>query len=108
MASTTVRRCAIPGCYTELSPRSRLSECPACRAYLVAYLKAKPAKVMERRQKIHLYDSRLQVIMPGDPELLTDRTKLIPPANYKPHSRKGRAVVKQKQTRRVDDVRASA
>lgn len=95
MVSTTIRRCTIPGCHTEISQRSRLSECPACRAYLVAYLKARPAKVLERRQKIHLYDSRLQVIMPGDPEELDNNSKLVAPANYKPQSKRGKAVAKQ-------------
>ena len=76
MASNPIRRCIIAGCHNELSGRSKLNECPACRAYLVTYLKARPAKVMERRQKIHLYDSRLQVIMPGDPDGLTDKSRL--------------------------------
>lgn len=101
MASNPVHRCSIPGCTTELSPRSKLRECPACRAYLVSYLKASPARVMERRQKIHLYDSRLQVIMPGDPEHLKDGTKLVAPPDYKPQSRKGRAVMKSTPRRRA-------
>jgi len=103
MASIT--RCTIPGCYNEISPRSRLSECPSCRAYLVNYLKASPARVMERRQKIHLYDSRLQVIMPGDPEGLTAATKLRAPDNYKPQSKKGRAVAKATPRRRAQATR---
>ena len=101
MASNPIRRCTIPGCHTELSGRSKLDECAACRAYLVTYLKARPAKVMERRQKIHLYDSRLQVIMPGDPEELTDKSKLQAPSNYRPQSRKGRAVAKSGPRRRT-------
>ena len=105
MASNPIRRCSIPGCSTEISPRSKLSECPACRAYLVNYLKASPARVMERRQKIHLYDSRLQVIMPGDPDELTDATKLRAPENYKPQSRKGKAVLKQTPRRRAQSTR---
>jgi hypothetical protein len=104
MASNPTRRCTIPGCSTVISPRSRLDECPACRAYLVTYLKARPAKVMERRQKIHLYDSRLQVIMPGDPEGLTEATKLVAPSNYKPQSKKGRAVAKQTPRRRAQQL----
>lgn len=105
MASNPIRRCSIPGCSTEISPRSKLSECPACRAYLVNYLKATPARVMERRQKIHLYDSRLQVIMPGDPDELSSATKLRAPENYKPQSRKGKAILKQTPRRRAQPHR---
>lgn len=112
MSSTTIRRCSIPGCKNEISPRSKLNECPSCRAYLVTYLKASPARVMDRRQKIYLYDSRLQVIMPGDPDSLTSGTKLQAPENYKPQSRKGRSVLKQTPRRRAQasksDSRASA
>jgi hypothetical protein len=54
---------------------------------------------MERRQKIHLYDSRLQVIMPGDPDELDDiedtGVKLQAPANYRPQSDKGKSVLKK-------------
>ena len=106
----TVRRCSIQGCHTELSPRSKLDECPACRAYILSYLKARPARVMARRQAIHLYDSRLQVIMPGNAEALTESTRLIPPANYKPQSRKGRQAVKQapRRVRSNSETRANA
>lgn len=105
MASNPIRRCSIPGCHNEISPRSKLSECPACRSYLTNYLRATPARVMERRQKIHLYDSRLQVIMPGDPDELTDKTRLQAPSNYKPQSRKGKAVLKQTPRRRAQSSR---
>lgn len=99
MASNPVRRCTIPGCHNEISPRSRLSECPSCRAYLIRYLTVRPAIVMHRRQQINLYDSRLQVIMPGDPERLTEQSKLIAPSNYKPQSKRGKAVQKQSPRR---------
>lgn len=89
-----IRRCTIAGCNTEISPRSRVEECPACRAYLVAYLKASPARTLERRQKINLFDSRLQVIMPGDVDELSEASRLKAPANYKPQSKRGRAVAK--------------
>lgn len=93
-----IRRCTIAGCNTEISPRSRLEECPACRAYLIAYLKASPAVTLERRRKIHMFDSRLQVIMPGDAEEISEASKLEAPANYRPMSKRGKAVQKQSST----------
>lgn len=105
MASNPIRRCMIPGCDNVLSERSSLRECPACRAYLVRYLKASPARVMERRYNMYLYDSRLQVIMPGDPEHLKDGAKLIAPKDYKPQSAKGKAVLKSTPRRRAQPQR---
>lgn len=99
MASTPIRRCSMPGCDNEISPRSNLSECKTCRAYLIRYLTTRPAVVLERRRKIHLYDSRLQVIMPGDPETLTEQAKMVPPAHYKPQGKRGKRIVKQSPPR---------
>lgn len=101
------RVCSVGGCRNELSPRSQLEECAACRAYLLVYLKSSPARTMERRQKIHLYDSRLQVIMPGEPEEL-EGVKLQPPANYKPQSKKGKALVKRRTQATKQQAHASA
>lgn len=101
MASNPIRRCTIPGCHNEISPRSKLAECPSCRAYLIRYLTSRPAVVMHRRQQINLYDARLQVIMPGDPEALTEASKLVAPQDYKPQSKRGKAVAKQSPRRRA-------
>lgn len=108
MAATTIRRCTIPGCRNELSPRSRLDECQPCRAYLVRYLTMSPARVLDRRQKIHLYDSRLQAVMPGDPESLTDSSRMVPPANYKPQGKRGKAILKKHPARRSSKHEARA
>lgn len=86
--------CKISGCTNEISAHSRLEECPACRAYLVSYLKSSPARTYQRRQKIHLYDSRLQVIMPGKADALDENAALRAPKNYKPQSKKGKAVLR--------------
>lgn len=98
--------CVIPGCRKSIKPGSLLKECSSCRAYLVRYYKVSPARVMERRQNMHLYDSRLQVIMPGEPDDLTEKAKLVAPANYRPQSSKGRAAVKRSPQRRAHAKRS--
>lgn len=108
MASNPPRRCVIAGCDNELSPRSRLDECPACRANLISWLKRRPAEVLERRLKLNLYDSRMQAILPGSAEKLSENSQLRVPANYKPQSRKGRALVKSIPKRRARDQHGAA
>lgn len=102
-----VRFCVIPGCNTELSPRSSLTECPNCRASLVSWLKRRPAEILDRRRKLTMYEGRMRSICPGDVEKLEDReAKVLAPSNYKPQSRRGKAVAKQ--TPRAASKRAHA
>ena len=46
-----------------LSPRSRLPTCPNCRASINRWAKRKLSAVIERRRKLHIYDTRMSTLV---------------------------------------------
>jgi hypothetical protein len=55
--------CIIDSCENPLSPRSKLTICETCRSGMGTWLKRRPAEVIERRRKLHMYDSRMDQLV---------------------------------------------
>lgn len=57
----------------ELSPNSRLVTCKNCRASMGVWGRRPPIEVLNRRRKLHIYDTRMEnvVLNPG-------RLKIVP------------------------------
>jgi hypothetical protein len=63
MTTRTKRKCGIVTCENILSARSRLDECPQCRANFRYWLK-RPAHVrVTRRRKLAKYSERMDVVI---------------------------------------------
>jgi len=60
-----VRACIIPSCSNTIGPLSRLDVCPTCRSSFYYWSKRSPAQMMVRREKLKLYDERLQSMLSG-------------------------------------------
>jgi hypothetical protein len=61
--------CQIPECDNELKPGSRLDTCSLCRASINRWAKRRPAEVIERRRKLHMYDHRMSEVVDDEPTL---------------------------------------
>ena len=94
MAATSAQRiCKVPGCDEPLSGRSKLDECPACRARLVAWLKRSPAEIYNYRVQLRRRDGRMSQLMPGDVDKLAGNAQEVrQPGNYKPISKRGKRI----------------
>lgn len=55
-----VRACIIPSCSNTIGPLSRLDVCSTCRSSFYYWGKRSPAQMINRREKLKLYDERLQ------------------------------------------------
>jgi len=55
--------CAIDGCDNALKPRSRLPTCHLCRASIGAWGRRRPAEVVARRERLHVYDCRMAEVV---------------------------------------------
>lgn len=60
--------CAMDLCGNALTVHARLDFCSNCRSSIGRWTKRRPAEVLERRRKLHLYDNRMS-------ELVTRKTK---------------------------------
>ena len=55
--------CSIDGCDNALTERSRLPSCPLCRASIGAWSRRRPAEVVARRERLHVYDCRMAEVV---------------------------------------------
>jgi hypothetical protein len=62
-ATTRSLICSIDGCDNALSPRSRLPACHLCRASIGAWSRRRPAEVVARRERLHVYDCRMAEVV---------------------------------------------
>jgi hypothetical protein len=51
----------------ELKPRSQLPTCTLCRASMGVWARRRPAQVLERRRKLHIYDTRMEHVIDRSP-----------------------------------------
>jgi hypothetical protein len=58
-----VAKCAIPECENNTPPRSKLPVCPTCRGNIGSWKRRRPAEVLERRRKLHMYDNRMDIVV---------------------------------------------
>jgi hypothetical protein len=56
--------CAMPNCINELTENARSTFCVNCRASCGRWSRRRPAEILERRPKLHLYDARMEEL-PG-------------------------------------------
>jgi len=56
-------KCAIPECVNDTPDGSKLPICPLCRRNIGSWLRRRPAEVLERRRKLHMYDHRMQKVV---------------------------------------------
>lgn len=56
-------KCIIENCNKELLPHARLPLCSLCRSSIGRWQKRRPAEVLERRRKLHLYDARMEEVV---------------------------------------------
>jgi len=50
-------------CGNDLKPGTKLPFCVNCRSSLGRWSKRRPAEVLERRRKLHLYDNRMSELV---------------------------------------------
>lgn len=70
---TTGRFCR--ACGEPLGEGKKVDECDGCRAYLRRVAKtATPRKIMSRRMQVQLWDRRLELLLPGDPQQMQKKS----------------------------------
>jgi hypothetical protein len=57
------KTCAMDLCGNELTAHARLDFCVNCRGSIGRWSKRRPAEVLERRRKLHLYDNRMSELV---------------------------------------------
>jgi hypothetical protein len=85
-------------CGEPINDRSRLEECPKCRARAVRWIGRPPAQILERRRKLNVWDHTLEDILPGDVDRLAAKPEsqllIKPPSHYRPTSKRTKEVVR--------------
>lgn len=55
--------CSMEDCENLLAPHAKLAFCYLCRGSIGRWVKRRPADVLERRRKLHLYDHRMEEVV---------------------------------------------
>lgn len=79
------RTCLTPGCEKGIGDRSITHLCSGCYSYIYTNQKRSPKQLIQRAQKIELFQSRLSFILPN-----SSSTLLVSPGGVKKYRRRPR------------------
>lgn len=67
--------CATPDCTEEVGERSITGLCTACYSYIYSWGKRTPAQLINRAQKLRMYEARMSFLLPPTVKFLGSSNK---------------------------------
>jgi hypothetical protein len=90
--------CHTPDCDGEVGDNSTIGLCKSCYSYVYYWHRRSPKQLIHRAQRIQLYSSRMEMMMPGNVSLTQPRKTKVKPLTVMPGEFKK---TKKRKTKKV-------